>query len=80
LTVWGEGMRGGAAPRKPSGHSCLLGMKGDHWSDKALERFTAAIEQPRSEAYRGRQALSRPHAMLWPKTSTVAIDAATTVD
>lgn len=80
LTVWGEGMRGGAAPRKPSGHSCWRGMKGDHWSDKALERFTAAIEQARSEGYRGRQALSRAHALLWPKPATVAIDAAITED
>lgn len=80
LTVWGEGMRGGAAPRKPSGHSCWRGMKGDHWSDKALERFTAAIEQARSEGYRGRQALSRAHAILWPKPATVAIDAAITED
>ena len=55
-------------------------MKGDHWSDKALERFTAAIEQARSEGYRGRQALSRAHAILWPKPATVAIDAAITED
>lgn len=55
-------------------------MKGDHWSDKALERFTAAIEQARSEGYRGRQALSRAHALLWPKPATVAIDAAITED
>lgn len=74
LTVWGEGMRGGAAPRKPSGHSCWRGMKGDHWSDRALERFTAAIEQARSEGYRGRQALSRrmpfcgQNLQLWPLT------------
>lgn len=80
LTVWGEGMRGGAAPRKPSGHSCWRGMKSDHWSDRALERFTAAIEQARSEGYRGRQALSRAHAILWPKPPTVAIDAAITED
>ncbi len=73
-------MRGGAAPRKPSGHSCWRGMKGDHWSDRALERFTAAIEQARSEGYRGRQALSRAHAILWPKPATVAIDAAITED
>lgn len=45
LTVWGEGMRGGAAPRKPSGHSCWRGMKGDHWSDRALERFTTKSHQ-----------------------------------
>ena len=74
----GEGMRGGAAPRKPSGHSCWRGMKGDHWSDRALERFTAAIEQARSEGYRGRQALSRAHAILWPKPATVAIYGAIT--
>ena len=66
LTVWGEGMRGGAAPRKPSGHSCWRGMKGDHWSDRALERFTAAIEQARSEGYRSlRMMLNLLNDVYW---------------
>lgn len=32
------------------------------------------------KAYRGRQALSRAHAILWPKPATLAIDAAITED
>jgi hypothetical protein len=47
LTVWGECVRGNTGPKKPRGHSCWNGMKGN-WSDKALERFTAALNQARS--------------------------------
>lgn len=76
LTIWGESMRGGTAPRKPTGHSCWRGLKGDRWSNKALERFTAAIEQAREEGYRGQQALHRAHAILWPQPVIGLIDSA----
>lgn len=46
------------------------------WSDKALERFTAAIEQAREEGFSGQQALNRAHAILWPKASSSVIDTA----
>jgi hypothetical protein len=46
------------------------------WSDKALERFTAAIEQAREEGFSGQQALKRAQAILWPKASSSVIDTA----
>lgn len=76
LTVWGEGMRGSPSPRKPTGHSCWRGLRAERWSDKAMERFTEAIEQARSEGFRGQQALNRAHAILWPQPTTSAIDSA----
>lgn len=76
LTVWGEDMRGEAAPRKPTGHSCWQGIKGGSWSDKALERFTLALEQARQEGFKGQQALNRARSILWPQPSTSPIDAA----
>lgn len=76
LTVWGEGMRGSPSPRKPTSHSCWRGLRAERWSDKAMERFTAAIEQARSEGFRGQQALNRAHAILWPQPTTSAIDSA----
>ena len=76
LTVWGEDMRGEAAPRKPTGHSCWQGIKGGNWSDKALERFTLALEQARQEGFKGQQALNRARSILWPQPSTSPIDAA----
>ncbi len=76
LTVWGEGMRGSSAPRKPTGHSCWRRLRGERWSDKAMERFTAAIEQARSEGLRGQQVLNRAHAILWPQPTTSTIDSA----
>ncbi|MHA1067272.1 hypothetical protein ACR9GP_26165, partial [Enterobacter ludwigii] len=36
LTVWGEGMRGSTAPRKPRQHACWRFQKGMRWSDAAL--------------------------------------------
>ena len=53
LTVWGECVRGGTAPAKPCGHSCWNVIRGKNWSDKALERFTAALNQAREEGFRG---------------------------
>ena len=41
-----------------------------------MERFTAAIEQARSEGFRGQQALNRAHAIIWPQPTTSAIDSA----
>ena len=66
LSVWGEGVRGGTAPKLPRSHACWQKLKGAHWSDKALEKFTAALKQAREEGYRGQQALTRAHAILWP--------------
>lgn len=76
LTAWGESMRGGTAPMKPSGHSCWRMMRGRNWSDKTLERFTAALDQARGEGFRGEQALSRAKTILWPKAASSVIDTA----
>jgi hypothetical protein len=76
LTVWGDTMRGEAAPRLPRSHECWRVIRGDRWSDKSLERFTAAIKQAREEGYRGQHALNRAHAILWPKPTTSIIDTA----
>ena len=76
LSVWGEAMCGGTAPRMTKGHACWRTIKGKNWSDKALERFTEAIKQAREEGYQGQHALNRAHAILWPKPSTSIIDTA----
>lgn len=76
LTVWGESMRGGTAPRKPKGHACWRFQKGMQWSDAALERFTVAITQAREEGFRGQQALNRAHSILWPTPAISVIDMA----
>lgn len=80
LTVWGESSRGGAAPRIPTGHACWRGIKGLRWSDKALERFTAAIKQARDEGFRGDQAMKRAHDILWPQPARSVIDDAINED
>lgn len=76
LSVWGESMRGGIAPRKPTGHSCWRSLRGSQWSDKALERFTIALKQARKEGYRGGSALNRAREILWPQPTISAIDTA----
>jgi hypothetical protein len=76
LTAWGEGVRGGTAPRLPKGHACWRMLKGARWSDKALEKFTAAITQARKEGLRGEDALKRAHTILWPREPRSVIDAA----
>ncbi|ECG8628938.1 hypothetical protein AAD16_004791 [Salmonella enterica subsp. diarizonae] len=76
LSVWGEGMSGGTAPRMPRGHECWNVLRGGRWSDKALERFTAALNQARSEGFKGQQALNRAHTILWPQATTSIIDEA----
>lgn len=76
LTVWGGSVCGGTAPRKPTSHSCWRMQKGMRWSEKALERFTVAIERAREEGFSGQQALNRAHAILWPKASSSVIDTA----
>lgn len=76
LTTWGEGVSGGTAPRLPRAHACWDVLKGGRWSDKALSRFTAALEQARAEGFRGPQALNRAHAILWPQPATSIIDEA----
>lgn len=80
LTVWGECVRGGTAPAKPCGHSCWNVIRGKNWSDKALERFTAALDQAREEGFRGELALKRARAILWPEPSTSIIDEAISSD
>ncbi|AVU50255.1 MULTISPECIES: hypothetical protein [Enterobacter cloacae complex] len=76
LTTWGDGVSGGTAPRLPRAHACWDVLKGGRWSDKALSRFTAALEQARAEGFRGPQALNRAHAILWPQPATSIIDEA----
>lgn len=80
LTVWGEIQRGEVYPRKPTAHSCWWSVKGERWSDKALERFTAAIEQARAEGFRGPNALKRAQVILWPKQESSLIDTAISND
>ena len=80
LTVWGESQRGEVYPRKPTAHSCWWSVKGERWSDKALERFTAAIEQARAEGFRGPNALKRAQVILWPKQEGSVIDTAISND
>lgn len=80
LTVWGECVRGGTAPAKPCGHSCWNVIRGKNWSDKALERFTAALNQAREEGFRGELALKRARAILWPEPPTSIIDEAISSD
>ncbi|HEC5279616.1 TPA: hypothetical protein R3V32_001067 [Enterobacter cloacae] len=80
LTVWGECVRGGTAPAKPCGHSCWQVIRGNNWSDKALERFTAALNQAREEGYRGEQAMRRARSILWPEPAASVIDEAITID
>ncbi|MHA1085966.1 hypothetical protein [Enterobacter ludwigii] len=80
LTVWGECVRGGTAPAKPCGHSCWHVIRGKNWSDKALERFTAALNQAREEGYRGEQAMRRARSILWPEPAVSVIDEAMTLD
>lgn len=80
LTVWGECVRGGTAPAKPCGHSCWHVIRGKNWSDKALERFTAALNQAREEGYRGEQAMRRARSILWPEPPSSMIDKAMSND
>ena len=74
LATWGDGVSGGTAPRLPRAHACWDELKGGRWSDKALARFTAALEQARNEGFRGPLALNRAHAILWPQQTTSIID------
>lgn len=76
LSVWGESMRGGTLPRMPKNHSCWHAWKNICWSDKALERFTEALNQAREEGLRGNLALKRAHDILWPRENSGIIDAA----
>lgn len=80
LTVWGESVRGGTAPAKPCSHSCWSIIRGKNWSDKALERFTVALNQAREEGFRGEQALRRARSILWPEPPASLIDEAINKD
>lgn len=80
LTVWGESVRGGIAPAKPCGHSCWHVLRGKNWSDKALERFTVALNQAREEGFRGESALRRARSILWPEPTVSVIDQAINSD
>lgn len=76
LTIWGEGVGGKTAPRSLRSHACWNVIKGRIWSDKALERFTVALNQAREEGFRGQQAMNRAHSILWPQSSASVIDEA----
>ncbi|EMO5715843.1 hypothetical protein RVW00_000779 [Enterobacter bugandensis] len=76
LTVWGEGMSGSTAPRKPRAQACWRFNKGLRWSDAMLERFTAALNQARKEGFRGQHAMNRAHDILWPPPVVSVIDTA----
>ncbi|MFJ5469421.1 hypothetical protein [Pectobacterium carotovorum] len=76
LTTWGEGVGGETAPRAPRGHACWNVLRGRNWSDKALERFTVAMNQAREEGFRGQQAMNRAHSILWPQAPVSVIDKA----
>lgn len=76
LTVWGEGMRGSTAPRKPRAQACWRFSKSQRWSDAALEKFTTALNQARKEGFRGQHAIKRAHAILWPAPAVSVIDGA----
>jgi hypothetical protein len=80
LTVWGECVRGGTAPAKPCGHSCWNVLRGRNWSDKALERFTVALNKAREEGFRGEAALRRARTILWPEPQVRVIDEAINSD
>ncbi|WP_421636682.1 hypothetical protein [Enterobacter ludwigii] len=80
LTVWGECVRGGTAPAKPCGHSCWNVLRGKNWSDKALERFTVALNKAREEGFRGEAALRRARLILWPEPPVRVIDEAMNSD
>jgi len=80
LTVWGECVRGGTAPAKPCGHSCWNALRGRNWSDKALERFTVALNKAREEGFRGEAALRRARTILWPEPQVRVIDEAINSD
>ncbi|MDM3392598.1 hypothetical protein [Citrobacter sp. Cb014] len=76
LTIWGEGVGGKTAPRLLRSYACWNVIKGRIWSDKALERFTVALNQAREEGFRGQQAMNRAHSILWPQSSASVIDEA----
>lgn len=80
LTVWGENVRGDTAPTKPCAHSCWNALRGKNWSDKALERFTAALNKARDEGFRGEMALRRARSLLWPEPLVSVIDKAMNSD
>lgn len=80
LSVWGDSVRGGTAPRIPKGHACWRFLKGARWSDKALERFTAALKQAREEGCRGPMVMRRAHDILWPQPARSIIDTAINED
>lgn len=76
LSVWGEGVKGGATPMAPRSHACWRGFRSMKWSDKTLERFTEALTKARAEGFRGQQALNRAQAILWPTKAPSVIDEA----
>lgn len=76
LTIWGEGVKGDMVPKMPRSHSCWNGLRGSRWSDKALERFTAALDQARSEGFKGQHIMKRAQVILWPKEPVSLIEQA----
>jgi hypothetical protein len=65
-----------SSPAKPRSHSCWSIISSKNWSEKALERFTVALNQAREEGFRGEQALRRVRSLLWPEPPASLIDEA----
>lgn len=78
LTVWGEcvGGKTKAQYRLENARRFWSDVKQSEWSDSQLTRFTAALEQARSEGFRGAQVALRARAILWPVTLSQLIDEA----
>ncbi|POP50536.1 hypothetical protein CHU32_03690 [Superficieibacter electus] len=76
LTVWGECVRDDTAPKKTRTHTCWHANRCMRWSNTALEKLTAALDQARREGFHGQQALKRAHAILWPAPARNLIDEA----
>lgn len=79
LTVWGICARRNG-PGQTVRPFVLERDKRKNWSDKALERFTAALNRAREEGFRGELALKRARAILWPEPPTSIIDEAISSD
>lgn len=78
LTVWGECVGGKIRDQYRLANSRRLWReaKDSDWSESQMSRITNAIEQARTEGYRGPQAIMRAHTILWPVTLGEIIDKA----
>lgn len=82
LTTWGEcvGGKTSAQYRLENCNRLISEANKDEWSDSQLSRITAAIDQARDEGFRGRQAVSRAHTILWAVTLSEMIEEASRRD